>query len=57
MGAGKTRAYCLFRLVDKQTGEVLLERMENGSISSTSKSADALKELAHDIAKVIEKSW
>lgn len=59
-GAGKTRVYCLFRFVDKATNEVLLERMENGSISVGGfggRSAGAMKELASDIAKVIKKNW
>lgn len=59
-GAGKTRAYCLFRLQDKQTGEVVFERMENGSISGGlfgGGSAGAMKELAGDIAKQVDKNW
>ena len=59
-GAGKTRMYCLFRFVDKSTGEVLLERMENGSISGGlfgGGSAGATKELAEDIAKALKKNW
>ena len=59
-GAGKTRIYCLFRLVDKATGEVVLERMENGSIAGGffgGSSSGAMKELGQDIAKAIEKGW
>ena len=59
-GAGKTRLYCLFRLVDKKTGQVLLERMENGSISGGAFGGDsfhAIKEIAGDIAKRIKKDW
>ncbi len=61
-GAGKTRVYCLFRFVDKATNEVLLERMENGSISGGwsfmgGASAGAMKELAGDIANVVRKNW
>lgn len=59
-GAGKTRAYCVIRLVDKQTGEVLLERMENGSVSMGlfgGGSAGAMKELADDLAKAVKNSW
>lgn len=61
-GAGKTRIYCLFRLVDKKTGDVLLERMENGSISGGfslfgGASAGAMRELAEDIAHVIKTNW
>ncbi len=59
-GAGKTRAYCLFRLVDKETGEVVFERMENGSISwglFGGREAGAMKEIGEDIAKAIKKNW
>ena len=59
-GAGKTRAYCLFRLVDKATGEVVFERMENGSVSMGlfgRSSSGAMKEIGEDIAKVIRKNW
>jgi hypothetical protein len=59
-GAGKSRIYCLFRFVDKESGEVLLERMENGSVSMGlfgGASAGAMEELASDIAKVIKKNW
>jgi hypothetical protein len=59
-GAGKTRAYCLFRLVNKETGEVVFERMENGSISMGGfggASSEAMKELADDIAKALKGSW
>lgn len=59
-GAGKTRIYCLFRLVDKATGEVILERMENGSISIGlfgGGSAGAMEELAGDIANAIKSNW
>ena len=61
-GAGKTRMYCLFRFVDKATNEVLLERMENGSISGGfglfgGASAGAMRELAEDIASVIKQNW
>lgn len=60
-GAGKTRVYCLFRFVDKATNEVLLERMENGSISwefsFADASARAMKELAEDIANAVRKNW
>jgi len=61
-GAGKTRMYCLFRVTDKATGEVLLERMENGSIGGGfafvgGASAGAMKELARDIANAINKNW
>ena len=59
-GAGKTRAYSLFRLVDKRTNEVLFERMENGSVSMGifgGGSAGAMKELGEDIAKAITKNW
>ena len=47
-GAGKTRAYCLFRLIDKATGEVVFERMENGSVSMGlfgGSSSGAMKEI------------
>ncbi len=45
--AGETRVYCMFRFVDQATNEVLLERMENGSIwCSVAASAGAMKELA-----------
>ena len=46
---GETRVYCMFRFVDKARNEVLLERMENGSIwfsVAASASAGAMKELA-----------
>jgi len=59
-GAGKTRAYCLFRLIDRSTGDVVLERMENGSISwglFGGRNAGAMKEIGEDIAKAIEKNW
>jgi len=61
-GAGKTRVYCLFRFVDKATNEVLLERMENGSISGGlslfgGSSAGAMKELGGDIANAAKKNW
>ena len=59
-GAGKTRAYCLFRLVDKATGEVVFERMENGSVSMGmfgGSSSGAMKEIGADIAKAIRKNW
>jgi hypothetical protein len=59
-GAGKTRAYCQFRLVDKATGEVLLERIENGSVSMGlfgGSSSGAMKELGEDIAKAIRANW
>jgi hypothetical protein len=59
-GAGKTRAYCLFRITDKATGEVLLERMENGSVSMGlfgGSSSGAMKELGEDIAKAIRANW
>lgn len=59
-GAGRTRIYCLFRLVDKATDEVLLERMENGSISGGlfgGSGSGATKELGQDIAKAIEREW
>jgi hypothetical protein len=59
-GAGKTRAYCLFRLVDKATGEVVFERMENGSVSGGlfgGSSSGAMKEIGQDIAKAIGKNW
>lgn len=59
-GAGKTRAYCLFRLVDKKTGEVVFERMENGSVSGGffgGSSSGAMKEIGEDIAKAIDKNW
>lgn len=56
-GAGKTRVYCLFRFVDKATNEVLLERMENGSISGGDASSGAMKELAGDIANAVRKNW
>lgn len=59
-GAGKTRAYCLFRLVDKATGEVVFERMENGSVSIGlfgGSSSGAMKEIGEDIAKAIRKNW
>ena len=59
-GAGKTRAYCLFRLVDKKTGELVFERMENGSISGSmfgGSGAGAMKEIGQDIAKAIKKNW
>ena len=59
-GAGKTRAYCLFRLIDKATGEVVLERMENGSVSMGlfgGSSSGAMKEIGEDIAKAIRKNW
>jgi len=59
-GAGKTRAYCLFRLVDKDTGEVVFERMENGSISGGvfgGTDSGAMEELGDDIGKAIDKNW
>jgi hypothetical protein len=59
-GAGKTRAYCLFRLTDKATGDVLFERMENGSVSMGlfgGSSSGAMKELGEDIAKAIRANW
>jgi hypothetical protein len=59
-GAGTSRTYCLFRLVDKATNEVLLERMDNGSVSGGlfgGGSAGAMNELAEHIAKSIEKNW
>ena len=59
-GAGKTRAYCLFRLVDKATGAVVFERMENGSVSggfAGGSSSGAMKEIGEDIAKAIRKNW
>jgi len=59
-GAGKTRVYCLFRLVDKATGDVLLERLANGSISGGlfgGSGSGAMKELGSNISKAIEKSW
>ena len=59
-GAGKTKMYCLFRLTDKATNEVLFERMENGSVSwglFGGGSGGAMKELAGDIAKAIKKNW
>ena len=59
-GAGKTRAYCLFRLVDKATGEVVFERMENGSVSMGffgGSSSGGMKEIGEDIAKAIRKNW
>ncbi len=44
--AGKTRVYCMFRFVDQATNEVLLERMEDGSIwFSVAVGAGAMKEL------------
>ncbi|MBI1955905.1 MAG: DUF4410 domain-containing protein, partial [Acidobacteria bacterium] len=61
-GAGKTRMYCLFRFADKATNQVLLERMENGSISGGfslfgGASAGAMRELAEDIASVVKQNW
>jgi hypothetical protein len=59
-GAGKTRCYCLFRLTDKKTGDVVFERMENGSVSGGGfggASSDAMKELAEDIAKAVKGNW
>jgi len=59
-GAGKTRAYCLFRLVDKETGEVVFERMENGSVSMGvfgGTDSGAMSELGDDIGKAIDKNW
>ena len=59
-GAGKTRAYCVLRLVDKKTGEVVFERMENGSVSMGifgGSSGGAMEELAGDIAKAIDNNW
>jgi len=59
-GAGKTRAYCMFRLVDKATGEVVFERIENGSVSMGffgGSSSGAMKEIGEDIAKAIRKNW
>ncbi len=50
--AGKTRVSCLFRFVDKDRNEVLLEGMENGSIWFSA-SAGAMKELAGDIASQV----
>ena len=59
-GAGKTRAYCLFRLVDKASSEIVFERMENGSVSMGlfgGSSSGAMKEIGEDIAKAIEGNW
>ena len=61
-GAGKTRLVYLFRIVDKQTNQVLLERLENGTVAGGfslfgGSSAGAMKELAGDIAQVINKNW
>jgi hypothetical protein len=59
-GAGKTRVYCLFRLVDKVTGEVVFERMENGSVSMGllgGSGSGAMKELGEDLAKAIRSNW
>jgi hypothetical protein len=59
-GAGKTRAYCLFRLTDKASGDVLFERLENGSVSMGlfgGSSSGAMKELGEDIAKAIRSNW
>ncbi|HSF19679.1 MAG TPA: PEGA domain-containing protein [Vicinamibacteria bacterium] len=59
-GAGKTRAYCLFRLMDKSSNEVVFERMENGSVSMGlfgGSSSGAMKEIGEDIAKAIEGNW
>jgi len=42
------------------TGDVVLERMENGSISwglFGGRDAGAMKEIGEDIAKAIEKNW
>lgn len=59
-GAGKTRTYCLFRLTDRKTGEVVFERMENGSISGGlfgGGSSGAMSQLASDIAKRVDGNW
>ncbi|MBI4472184.1 MAG: DUF4410 domain-containing protein [Acidobacteria bacterium] len=59
-GAGKTRIYCLFRLVDKATNRIIFERMENGSVSMGvlgGSSRGIMKELATDIAKAIKQNW
>ena len=56
-GTGKTRIYCMFRLVDKATGEILLERMENGALHAHAPDRDAIADLARDIAKAVEKNW
>ena len=47
--AREMRVYCMFRFVDKARNEVLLERMENGSIwfsVAAGTSAGAMTELA-----------